>query len=81
MDDAVFDLANKLAEQADLFVAVGCSGVVQPAANVIRRARESGAYMVEINPEVTDASHWFQQQCSEPASRALPLLFKLPVIS
>jgi NAD-dependent deacetylase len=62
---------------ADLFVAVGTSAVVWPAAGFVRLAREAGARMVEINPEETEASEWFDVHAREAAGSALPKLFPL----
>ncbi len=75
VDEAVFARAGKLVRTADLFVAVGTSAVVWPAAGFVRLAQESGARMVEINPEETEASGWFGLHAREPASTALPRLF------
>lgn len=41
------------ARSADLFLSVGTSAVVYPAASLPMIARRSGAYLVEINPEPT----------------------------
>ncbi len=46
----------------DLFVAIGTSGQVYPAAGFVRQAASYGAHTVEINREVSDVSHWFQHQ-------------------
>lgn len=46
----VFDGAWQAAKDADLFLAIGTSAVVEPAASLIRLAAERGAAIVEINP-------------------------------
>ena len=38
---------------ADLVFVVGTSGVVEPAASLVREAKRSGAFTVEVNPEAT----------------------------
>jgi NAD-dependent deacetylase len=40
----------------DLFIAAGTSAVVYPAAGLVHAARGQGAYTVEVNTDVTDAS-------------------------
>ncbi|MEH6517899.1 MAG: NAD-dependent deacylase [Halioglobus sp.] len=45
----------------DLFVAVGTSGVVYPAAGFVQQARQAGALCVEVNKEASDVAGYFQQ--------------------
>ena len=40
----------------DLFLTIGTSAVVYPAAGLASAAKRRGAFVVEINPEATDAS-------------------------
>ncbi len=49
-------LAEQRAQEASVFLSIGTSGVVYPAAGLPLVARESGAYLVEINPEETPLS-------------------------
>ena len=44
------DRAEQAVSDCDLLVVVGTSGVVQPAALLPHRARESGAVVIDINP-------------------------------
>lgn len=76
VDSAVFEAAGVLVAQADLFVSIGTSGVVWPAAGFVQAARQAGAHMIEINLESTEASTLFDRQFRLPASRALPECFK-----
>ena len=46
----------------DLFVAVGTSGVVYPAAGFVREAHAHGAMTVEVNKEISEVSGLFQRQ-------------------
>ncbi len=55
LDPRVVAAADE-ATRCDVFLAIGTSAVVYPAAGFIRRARQRGAFTVEINPENTDAS-------------------------
>jgi len=71
VDSAVFDHARRLVGAADLFVSVGTSGVVWPAAGFAHLARESGARMVEVNTEENEASALFGECLRQPASEGL----------
>ncbi|MDB5985363.1 MAG: NAD-dependent deacylase [Nevskia sp.] len=77
VDASVFARADELVAQADLFVAVGTSGVVWPAAGFAQAAHGAGARMIEINPEATEASGFYSECVRLPASQALPALFAL----
>lgn len=46
----------KAAENAELFLTIGTSGVVYPAASIPTVAKAAGAYVVEVNIERTDIS-------------------------
>lgn len=64
-----FVLEESLAAlDCDVFVVAGTSGVVYPAAGLAEEARRRGAFTVEINPEVTEATTRFDvalQGCAE----------------
>lgn len=75
VNEAVFARAAEIVAQADLFVAVGTSAMVWPAAGFIEQAKRAGARMIEVNPEATEASTLFDECVREPASVALPRLF------
>ena len=46
----------------DLFVAIGTSGVVYPAAGFVRQALAQGASTVEINRELSEVTGLFHHQ-------------------
>lgn len=77
VDAAVFEHAGMLVDDADLFVGIGTSGAVWPAAGFAERARQRGARMVEINPEDNEASSLYGECLRLPASIGLPMLFPL----
>ena len=58
----------------DLFVAVGTSGLVYPAAGFVQRALAHGALTVEVNKEVSDVTGFFHQQRKGPATREVAAL-------
>ena len=54
--EAIPPVALKRSESAlacDVFLTVGTSSQVYPAAGLMREARRAGAFSVEINPEAT----------------------------
>lgn len=48
--------------RCDLFVAVGTSGVVYPAAGFVQEALGGGAFTVEINRDLSEITGYFHQQ-------------------
>jgi NAD-dependent deacetylase len=71
MNAEAMETAADAVSRSNLFVAVGTSGMVWPAAGFPRLARESGAWCVEINPEASDLSHLYHETICLPASEAL----------
>jgi NAD-dependent deacetylase len=59
----------------DLFISIGTSAVVYPAAGFPSIAKEKGAFCIEINPESSPISHIYDKNIREPASKALSNLF------
>ena len=58
--------------EADLFVAIGTSGEVYPAAGFVREARRAGAATLEINLERTTVSGAFDDGFYGPAGEVVP---------
>lgn len=58
--------------QADLFVSVGTSGAVYPAAGFVRLARHAGAATLELNLERSAGSDWFDESRFGPAGVLVP---------
>lgn len=57
---------------ADLFVSIGTSGAVYPAAGFVRDARDLGARTLELNLESSQGSAWFHESRLGPASELVP---------
>ncbi|TCM39405.1 NAD-dependent deacetylase [Novosphingobium sp. ST904] len=55
-------------ERADLFVSIGTSGAVYPAAGFVRNAREFGAATLELNLEPSQGTLWFDEARHGPAT-------------
>jgi NAD-dependent deacetylase len=65
------------AAQCDLFLSIGTSSVVYPAAGLLHAARSRGAFIVEINPQATESSSAVDVAIAMPAEIALPQLAQL----
>ena len=57
---------------ADLFVSIGTSGAVYPAAGFVQTARHYGAATLEMNLEPSGGSHWFEESRMGPAGVLVP---------
>ncbi|WIO73344.1 NAD-dependent protein deacylase [Porticoccaceae bacterium LTM1] len=60
----------------DLFVAIGTSGNVYPAAGFVQMAREARAHTVEINLEASNTASWFAEKIQGTATEQVPLFFQ-----
>ncbi|MBN9493713.1 NAD-dependent deacylase [bacterium] len=75
-DDAL-RTCYRQAAAADLFLVIGTSAVVYPAASFPIMVRERGMPLIEINPEPTELSHIASVIVRAPAGVALPALVEL----
>ncbi|MDB5738187.1 MAG: Silent information regulator protein Sir2 [Sphingomonas bacterium] len=57
---------------ADLFVSIGTSGAVYPAAGFVQGARHAGAVTLELNLEPSAGSAYFDETRCGPASLLVP---------
>ena len=57
---------------ADLFVSIGTSGAVYPAAGFVQEARASGAHCLEINLEPSQGTHVFHEARHGEAGQVVP---------
>ena len=58
--------------RADLFVSIGTSGAVYPAAGFVQIARAFGARTLELNLERSDGTHLFDEARHGPAGVLVP---------
>jgi len=56
----------------DLFVAIGTSGAVYPAAGFVMEASAAGAHTVELNLEDSDGASFFAERIEGPATEIVP---------
>jgi NAD-dependent deacetylase len=66
------DQIDRALREAHLFVAIGTSGAVYPAAGFVAEARAYGLRTCEINLEAADNAHLFDEQRLGPASETVP---------
>lgn len=58
--------------QADLFVSIGTSGNVYPAAGFVMEAKANGASTLELNLQPSEGTAWFDEARHGPASELVP---------
>lgn len=66
--------ATTASRSAELFLTIGTSGMVQPAASLPLEALEAGAMVIEINPNETSLSQWMTFSLRGPSGIILPAL-------
>jgi NAD-dependent deacetylase len=74
LDPAIVAAASRATERCDLFITIGTSAAVYPAAGFIHEARASGATVAEINPDATEASDVVDISIRGKAEEVLPAL-------
>jgi len=68
--------AEQATRSAEVFLVIGTSAVVHPAAGLVWLAQSAGAKVVEINPEETPLSSQLDRSLRGPAGELLPRLIK-----
>jgi NAD-dependent deacetylase len=68
------DRAGAATRAADVFLSVGTSAVVYPAAQLPVDARAHGAYVAEVNPDTTGITDEVDESIRGPAGTVLPAL-------
>ena len=58
--------------RADLFVSIGTSGNVYPAAGFVSLAKRAGAHAVELNLEPSEGANLFDEAIHGPATTVVP---------
>jgi len=66
------DAIERALAEADLFVSIGTSGAVYPAAGFVQTARYHGAQTLELNLEPSEGSGWFGESRMGPAGKLVP---------
>ena len=68
LNPQVIQQASNAIQKCDLFISIGTSGVVWPAAGFPNEAKGNGAYCIEINPERTELSSLYDEVINCKAS-------------
>jgi NAD-dependent deacetylase len=66
------DRIEQAVAQADLFVSIGTSGAVYPAAGFVRTARYHGAATLELNLDPSEGSIFFDEMRLGVAATLVP---------
>ncbi len=74
LPEDVFGAAEEAASDADVFLSIGTSAEVYPAAGLPLLARRHGAFVVEINPNVTSLSQYVHHSIRMTSGTALPAI-------
>ncbi|HWX41373.1 MAG TPA: NAD-dependent deacylase [Blastocatellia bacterium] len=72
LPEGVLERAEHAASRADLFFVIGTSAVVYPAASLPIVAKNSGAKVIEVNPERTDITMFANVTLLGKAAEVLP---------
>jgi len=76
LDPEVVGAADSRTKKTDLFLLIGTSGIVYPAAGFAHIAKVFGAYMIEFNTERTPLSTLCDRTVIGPAGENLPLVLE-----
>ncbi len=71
-----YNSGEKAAESSDICFVVGTSAVVYPAVYIPMTAKQSGAYLVEINIDTTEFSRYADYSILGEAGKILPLILE-----
>lgn len=73
----VLKQADQVISNCELFISIGTSGVVWPAAGYPQLAKSSGALCIEVNPEPSEQSWMVDHVYRGNAGKVLPKLFTI----
>lgn len=71
------DLIETALTEADLFISIGTSGNVYPAAGFVAAARRKGARAIELNLEPSEGASMFHDSIHGPATGVVPAYVRL----
>ena len=72
LDPKTVEQATEASSECDVFITIGTSSIVYPAAGLVDLARRAGAFTVEINKEATPASSTVDLVLRGAAETVLP---------
>ncbi len=72
LSQKALESALQASRACDIFLSIGTSGVIEPAASLPYEALRVGALLIEINPQPTPLSVYAKYSFSDPAGIILP---------
>ncbi len=76
LNPKILDTAFRAAADSDVFLSIGTSAQVQPAASLPLIAKQGGSYVVEINPEQTPITHQMDEFLGGPSGEIMPVIIE-----
>ncbi|MGB9636280.1 MAG: NAD-dependent deacylase [Thermoplasmata archaeon] len=76
LEEKIVNTAFQKAEKSEVFMSIGTSAVVYPAAYLPLQAKLNGAFLIEINPERTPLSQKADLVLLQKAGEVLPEIVK-----
>ena len=76
LPNEAFELAEEAAHACDMFLSIGTSGQVYPAAGLIEVARSAGRIVIEVNPETLAHASARRYNLPGPAGEILPAMIR-----
>ncbi len=73
---AAYDQAEIMCFNCDVFICIGCSMDIYPAANLPYTASASGSYLIQVNPNPTDLNEVANCNLLGNAGEVLPALWQ-----
>lgn len=77
LPQAALEAAHAAAEQSDVMIVVGTSGIVTPAATLPKLAKRKGAKIIEVNPDYSMITPLADVKLGGPSGEILPRVLKL----
>lgn len=74
LDEDDFGRAVEAAQSCEVMIVAGTSSVVQPAASLAGKAKDNGAFVIEINPDETPITDFVDVSLRGKSGDILPLL-------
>jgi NAD-dependent deacetylase len=76
LPEGLFEQASAASQQCDVFISIGTSTVVFPAASLPNEALEAGATVIEVNPARTPLTPRVDHFLQGPSGEILPALVR-----
>ena len=73
------DAIYQVLARCKVFLSIGTSGSVEPAASFVEEARRAGAHAVELNLEPSQSASLFAERIYDPASQIVPEFVARPI--